>query len=365
MNRRLVFLSVVPSPYQRDVFAALAQRGNVPLQVHYLERAAPDSPWPASDRESWENVLPGFTFGRGRWRSHVNWNLPRPRDDEMWVVNGAMTDVTTQRIMRRLDRRIPWCFWGELPSTPQSKFRRWVQARQYAPLSCASAIVAVGERARVAYSRLVPEVQVFNQPYACRLDSFSMAADSRPVNSEPVFLFCGQMIARKGIDVLLQAFEQLLASGVRARLELIGREAELPQWLAALNVEARSRVCYRGFKSPADLPSWFARSDVFVLPSRHDGWGVVINQALGARLPVICTDAVGAAHDLVHSDVNGFLVPAGNVAALAAAMRRLALSPELRASFAKAAGQAASHLSPENAAAFWEDLLENLLRADP
>jgi len=46
--RRLVFLSVVPSPYQRDVFAAIAARARAPLQVHYLERAAPDSPWPGA-----------------------------------------------------------------------------------------------------------------------------------------------------------------------------------------------------------------------------------------------------------------------------------------------------------------------------
>lgn len=359
-NNRLVFLSVVPSPYQRDVFTALAERGHVGLQVHYLERAAPDSPWPAPVLAKWEHVLPGFTLGRGRWRSHVNWALPMPQAGETWVVNGAMTDLTTQRIMRILGRHGPWCFWGELPSVPQTRFRRWVQARQYAPLRTAFAIVAVGERARSAYQRLVPGVPVFNQPYACRLDHFAAAASARTTADEPAFLFCGQMIARKGIDILLQAFDRLVGDGVRARLDLIGREAELPGLLARVAPTTRERIHYHGFKAPHELPTWFARADIFVLPSRHDGWGVVVNQALAAGLPVIATHAVGAAHDLVEPEVNGLLIPASDPIALATAMRRLAQSRDLRERFGAAAYRRAERLTPEHSAEFWEDIVANL-----
>ncbi len=361
---RLVFLSVVPSPYQRDLFAALAARGRVPLQVHYLERAAPDSPWPVAALAPWENILPGFTLGRGSWRSHVNWALPAPRAGEVWVVNGAMTDVTTQRLMRRLGRRTPWCFWGERPSTPASAAKRWLQARQYAPLRRSRAIVAVGERARAAYAALAPNVPSHNQPYACRLEAFAAAAQPRPANSEPVFLFCGQMIARKGVDVLLHAFTELVRGKIAARLELVGREAELPAWLATLPPDVRARVHYAGFKAPDELPACFARADVFVLPSRHDGWGVVINQALGAGLPVISSDAVGAGLDLVRPEGNGLLVPAGDVPALAAAMRRLAESADLRARFGRAAAATAERLSPDRAAEFWETLATQLASAE-
>lgn len=357
---RLVFLSVVPSPYQRDVFHALAGRARLPLQVHYLERAAPDSPWPTATLAPWENILPGITLGRGTWRSHVNWSLPSPAAGEVWVVNGAMTDVTTQRLMRRLGRRTPWCFWGELPSTPRSPARRWLQARQYAPLRRARAIVAVGERARLAYARLAPEVTVLNQPYACQLDHFATAAATRAERAEPIFLFCGQMIRRKGIDVLLAAFARLVEEKIPARLELVGREAELPALLATLPDAVRARVRFCGFQAPAELPAAFARADVFVLPSRHDGWGVVINQALGSGLPVISTDAVGAALDLVQPGSNGLIVPAGDVGALADALRQLARSPEQRRRFGAASTQAAERLSPERAADFWENLAVKL-----
>jgi glycosyltransferase involved in cell wall biosynthesis len=357
---RAAFVSVVPSPYQRDVFDALAQRRRLSFRVHYLEHAAPDSPWPVEPLREWESVLPGATLGRARWRSHVNWRMPAPASADVWIVNAAMTDFTTQRFIRRLGSRTPWCFWGELPSAATSGWRRWVQARQYAPLRRARAIVAVGERARAAYLRLVPGVPAFNQPYACRLDAFAAAAAQCRENAEPVFLFCGQMIARKGIDILLRAFASLIAEKIPARLELVGREAQLPEFIGSIAPAARERISYLGFKPPSELPAIFARADVFVLPSRHDGWGVVVNQALGARLPVICSDAVGAAHDLLQHEKNGLVVPAGDASALARAMRRLAASLELRRAYATAAGDGASELEPERAAEFWESLVQKI-----
>ncbi len=356
--KRLVFLSVVPSPYQRDVFSALAARNRIPIQVHYLERAAPDSPWPEPDQTGWEDFLPGFTLGRGTWRSHVNWRVPQPLLGEVWVVNGAMTDVTTQRVIRRLGRRTPWCFWGEVPSRPRSAARAWLQRRQYAPLTAARAIVAVGQRARDVYAAMMPGLPIYNQPYLCRLADFTAMAARRTPGAETIFLFCGQMVARKGVDVLLRAFARLVGENLPARLELVGREADLPAFMAQVSSNVRSRVSYLGFKSPADLPAAFARADVFVLPSRHDGWGVVVNQALGAGLPVICSDAVGAGHDLIERNVNGMIVPAGDVDSLTAAMRRLAESPELRRTFGQASLAASARLSPELAAEFWENLAE-------
>ncbi len=337
---------------------AIADRGRVHLEVRYLEPAAPDSPWPAVEPAVWEKVLPGFTAGKGRWRSHFNWPLPRPRSDETWVVNGAMTDFTTQWFIRRLGRRFPWYFWGERPSTPGAAWKRWVQARQYSPLRSARAIVAVGEQARAAYAKLVG-IPVLNQPYVCRLERFIQAASQRSPEAEPVFLFCGQMISRKGIDLLLHAFAQLVAEGVSGRLELIGREADLPSYLDTLDEKIRRRIAYRGFLSPADLPAAFARGNIFVLPSRHDGWGVVVNQAMASRMAIVCSDAVGAASDLIRSERNGLVVPANDVDALAAAMRRLAASPELRARLGQAAATRSTELSPEKAAVFWENLAEN------
>jgi len=71
-------------------------------------------------------------------------------------------------------------------------------------------------------------------------------------------------------------------------------------------------------------------ADVFALLSLHETWGVVVNEAAASGLPLVVSDRVGAAYDLVRDGQNGFIVPGGDVEAAAVALKRLADDPELR-----------------------------------
>jgi glycosyltransferase involved in cell wall biosynthesis len=81
------------------------------------------------------------------------------------------------------------------------------------------------------------------------------------------------------------------------------------------------RVLFRGPANPPDLGAMLAACDVFVLPSRFDGWGVALNEAALMGRPLIASDRVGAAEHLVRDGDNGRIVRAGNVRALADALR--------------------------------------------
>jgi glycosyltransferase involved in cell wall biosynthesis len=196
-------------------------------------------------------------------------------------------------------------------------------------------------------------------PYYCDLQPFM--AEPRPAHAggETVFLFCGQMIERKGVDLLLAAFAQLVEANLDARLLLVGREADLPRFLDAVKPEARARITYAGFQPPDALPRYFAQADVSVLPSRYEGWGVVVNQALGAGLPVICSDAVGAGQDLVEDDINGLKFENDNAAALADKMRRFVTEPGFSAKLSEASKSKARKWLPESGAERWINLLQS------
>lgn len=315
MKKRVAFICVVPSPYQRDLLAALAARPEVDLHVYYMERAAPDSPWPEKPLAPYEQYLRGGWFGFGSRRIHVNWPLPDLAGYDVVVLNTLMS-FTAQYLMRVRLRGKRWVFWGERltrNSATGSSLRSLLYRRLTAPLHRAAAIVGIGRWATEDYQARFSEPRHFNIPYHCDLTPFLAQARHVRHADEVTFLFCGQMIARKGLDILLEAFARLDA---RARLLLVGREAELPQMLAPLSPEIRARIEYAGFQSPEDLPRFFAQADVFVLPSRYDGWGVVVNQALGAGLPIICSDQVGAAYDLVVNGENGARISAGRVSNL-------------------------------------------------
>jgi poly(glycerol-phosphate) alpha-glucosyltransferase len=350
---KVAFVTVVPSPYQRDILRALSERPEVELSVFYLEASVPESPWPKQPLAPYERILHGFWFHLGSGRCHVNFPLPNLRGYDLVVMNTLMS-ITAQWLLRFALRRKPWVFWGERLGQRSGLHRACA-----AMLHRAAGIAAIGTFAEEDYRARFPEPRYFRIPYHCSLDAF-LAAPRRPrTDGRVVFLFCGQMIARKGVDLLFTAFLRLPGS---ARLLLVGPEAQLPEFLAPLPPEVRERIEYAGFQDPENLPQFFARADVFILPSRYDGWGVVVNQALGAGMPIICSDMVGAGLDLVEEEVNGLRFPSGNAAALAECMQRFVHQPSLIDTWGKVSRRRAQHWTPEAGAAKWVEAFQSLLR---
>lgn len=356
-RHKVHFITILPSPYQRDMFGALAARTDIELTVQYLELEAPDSPWPQVPLRTFEYHVPGFwfPFAGGRW--HVNWNLLDIKDAD-FVVLSTYTSLTGQYLMRSKLRGKKWLFWAERLRA-QPGFKDNIQRMLLAPLADASAIVGIGRAAEIDYHARFPQLPHYCIPYHCELAAF-LAAPRSPPGARLRFLFCGQMIRRKGVDLLLLAFDSLVRKGYDIELLLVGREAELPEFLAQIDTSSSSRIIYEGFKAPEELPDMFARADVFVMPSRHDGWGVVVNQALAAGLPVITSDAVGAGLDLVEDRVNGMTIAAGDAQQLEQAMQTMADDRDLVSNWGRASRARALTLTPEAGAEKWARVFDDL-----
>jgi glycosyltransferase involved in cell wall biosynthesis len=89
-------------------------------------------------------------------------------------------------------------------------------------------------------------------------------------------------------------------------------------------------VVFAGFLDQSQLPRAYVASDIFVLPSLRETWGIVVNEAMNFSLPIVVTDKVGSALDLVVNGNNGFVVPHQDHSALERALERLIASAELR-----------------------------------
>jgi glycosyltransferase involved in cell wall biosynthesis len=288
----------------------------------------------------------------------VNWRLPNVSEFDV-IVLSSFTSVTGQWLTRGRLRSQHWLFWGERLNQ-NSGVKAFVQERLAAPISRASGIVGIGRAAEHDYRRRFPHLPHFCIPYHCDLSPFFAINRRHDVGAPLTFLFCGQMIRRKGVDLLLSGFDRLIAKGIDAQLLLVGREADLPNFLEVVSPVARSRIRYEGFQAPERLHEYFARSDVFVLPSRHDGWGVVINQALAAGLPVITSDAVGAGIDLVASGINGLRVTSNDGPALYRAMETVALNPTVARAWGEQSRKKACEFTPEAGAKKWVRVFEML-----
>jgi glycosyltransferase involved in cell wall biosynthesis len=149
----------------------------------------------------------------------------------------------------------------------------------------------------------------------------------------PVVLFAGKLIAKKQPLRLIEAFARVRRERDCALL-IAGDgplRADAQRMVAALHVPD---VHFAGFLNQRELPNAYAAADVFVLPSNlHETWGLVVNEAMNFGLPVVVTDKVGCATDLVRDGVNGFTVPHDDTQALVDAIGRLVDDRGLRERF--------------------------------
>ena len=148
----------------------------------------------------------------------------------------------------------------------------------------------------------------------------------------PVVLFASKLQRRKRCSDLVSAYALYAETCGReaAPYLLIVGDGEERKGLEA-EVQARdlSGVRFCGFRNQSELPGFFDLADVFVLPSEHEPWGLVVNEAMNAGTAVIVSDDVGCYPDLVRDGVEGCVFPVGNVEALRQALERVLRSPEV------------------------------------
>jgi glycosyltransferase involved in cell wall biosynthesis len=133
----------------------------------------------------------------------------------------------------------------------------------------------------------------------------------------------GQLIRRKGVLDLLDAYELVLKAAPDVQMLLVGTgqlERTLRERVLGRNL---SGVHLMGHVSVSQLPKFYAVADCFVLPSHEEVWGLVLNEAAACSLPLITTEPVGAAADIVVPGTNGYIVPAADPAGLADAVCRV------------------------------------------
>ena len=180
-------------------------------------------------------------------------------------------------------------------------------------------VLAIGHMA-VNFYRAVgyPANAVF--PYGYFPPAPSDPPTARPQDGPVQILYLGQLVERKGVDILLDALGTL--QDLDWAVTLLGGgdgEDALAAQAKALGID--ERVTFQAPMENALAMQKVAQSDLFVLPSRHDGWGVVVNEALLRGVPVVCSDRCGAS-DLLRESWRGETFEAGSVPSLASVLRR-------------------------------------------
>lgn len=173
-------------------------------------------------------------------------------------------------------------------------------------------------------------------------------------------VFVGQLIYRKGVDLLIEALKPLISRYPDLFLTVIGSGNEtnsLREQSRMLQIS--DRVAFEGTVSSDLIQSRIKTAAVLVLPSRWDGWGVVVNEALSVGVPVIVSDQCGAA-DLVSKGINGYVFTSGDMKGLRACLSTFL---DLRTEWPRLRGAAletGENVSAESAAAYLIDCLKHM-----
>lgn len=170
------------------------------------------------------------------------------------------------------------------------------------------------------------------------------------MNNNLRLVFVGSLIERKGLPTLLKAVRACRDAGGAVMLDVFGpgnppEQEAIPEG-----------VVFRGPVSFGQAQALVRDYDVLVLPSLHDGWGVVVNEALLQGVPVIVSNAVGA-RTLVEVSGAGSVFTAGNADELATAIGELVRTPQLLSKWREAAANFQQQLAPEVAATYLYDCL--------
>lgn len=152
--------------------------------------------------------------------------------------------------------------------------------------------------------------------------------------ARPIILFASKLQKRKRCEDLLEAYKKLSPSpGIEPHPYLVivgdGEERASLERQAAETGFSGIRFC--GFRNQSELPRFFDIASVFVLPSRHEPWGLIVNEVMNARRAVILSDDCGCQPDLITDGVEGCVFPVGDIDALASALRRVLATPETAA----------------------------------
>lgn len=326
---RLALLTEIPAPFRIALFNELAARADVDLRLLFLSENDPRRGYPLYADElrfDWR-VLPGRGVVRGgRWlvlNAGVGAALRAFRPDAV-AVGGWNQPAFWQALGYARLRRLPFLVWVESTLRDvRSESGAIDRARRTMIRLSSGCFVPGNAAAEYARSLGMPADRVAIAPNAADLDVFGAgvaeAARRRgAIRDEldldgPVVLCVSRLSPEKGVDVLVRA-----AADVPATVVVVG-DGPLADGLRRL---APPNVRFAGRVERDGLPRWLAAADVFCLPSRSDTWGMVLSEAAVAGLPLVSTEAPGAAYDLIEPGANGERVPVDDPPALAAALRR-------------------------------------------
>ena len=284
-KKNIFFLSNVISSYQFDFLSELNNK--VFLKCLFLEKKLKNFKW-ALKKKKWYsfNNKPLFPkiFSNNRYFDII-------------IVGGYNIQFSLISLIYSKIYKIKYYFWLEKTKKSGPVSLAIKKIYFFIILRFADGVMAIGKEAAKFYKNY--NSNIIYLPYSINISKFKKK--KYRVEKKITFLFVGQLIDRKGIIELLNAFNDLPTNYCVLKIAGIGPHKKTIENLSFKN----KSIKYLGFLNKEKLIYNLNTSDIFILPSKYDGWGVVITEAMASGLPVIGTKYTSAFNDLIIDGYNG------------------------------------------------------------
>lgn len=344
----VAFVLPEPTPYRNPMLDLLAAREEIDLTAIYAGGSVQRREWELESSHP-SVVLEGRRLpGAHRVLRHDYPVTPgvlgalRAAQPGVVVVSGWSTFASQAAIAWCRLRRVPYVLLVE--SNDRDERPGWRRAVKGAVVPAvvrgAAHVLVVGTLAResmLARGADPGRIDVFADTidvaaFGERADALAPRREElrreAGLGPDDVAVLCvARLSPEKGLDTLVRAVAA--AGDPRLVLVLAGGGPERKR-LQALARDTGVRLVLLPHTPWERISEVYAVADVFALLSTHEPWGVVVNEAAAAGLPLVLSDRVGAAHDLLEDGRNGILLPAGDAAAAGDAIRALAADPDRR-----------------------------------
>jgi len=346
---RVVIWMNIPSHHQANFFEALRQAG-VDLLVRYY------APQILEERllQGWcqKELCKGEAIVQPTLEALES--LPDYKD-RIHVIPGYGTRFLRQLAAHLSQQSVEWVHWSECSQPGMRWFLGYPRKCNYGKLVARYALgaFAQGILAENDFVRWgIPIEKIARLYYAVKGGDRIVANASQCQNAlqgRNAFLYLGRLYKRKAIDILLRSFAAIAHNNRKKWVLLVvgsdkfdGRYKKL-----ASKLGLDEEVFFIDPIPSDQIWSVLKSAKVLVLPSRHDGWGVVLNEAASMGLALIGSSNAGATHHLVSPGINGFRVRAGNVDSLRAALLAYVHNSELAEKHGEASLTIAKEFTPE------------------
>lgn len=336
---RVLFLTNIISPYMHDLFNNLANyQDEIDFQVYACADKEPDREWSMDFLEKakykfkiMRDVLLFKAPGKNRFvyfgGLSLIWELFNSKYDVIVFKGGTRFVGPICAVLAKL-LGVKTILWEENSiETTNTRLKKLIKGL-YINKNLFSSFIAYGTPVKQLIEKLNDNVQdkiyfslspIDNDKYRSRFLKLSSKKSliKKYLNIPPekqIILFVGRFVDEKNIFTLLKSIKNLVLSGKKDILCLIAGggmlEKELKDYVK--DNKLNSYVNIIPFLQFNKLTMLYSIADLFVLPSRWEPWGLVVNEAMNFNLPVIVADKVGCANDLVKHNVNGYIFPYDN-----------------------------------------------------